>query len=433
MIHLSQQTGLTEEAVNLEEVKYYLHFNCFWVKLTHINTSNKSPAMTYKTRLELLKQMSPDSVWMFAVDGKFHASEQGPNEFEKREAGSVAGILSGLAYSLQRADNELTVAEILTTHRKCMNGVKSRNPVEPGAFRTTAIASEMQTAWMSQEGLQWFNQHKLADAKIGKTNVAVLNGKIVLLATLSAEEKKSIKQFAFTDTTLEERDVEEYKSLEVAVLNREIGIKYFPPHPSIIQDEINLIVSNYNQKMNVTSSRKEKLFMMACTIQKLVQLHPFRDGNNRTFINCVLARMLYGNFNQIPLFFDPNVFEFHSPDQLVNIIEEALARFDKLLTSPQEKIFNFDYSKVDQKFVNMGKVLLQTTIQDLETKLVKDEAETAYTQDYLDQLTSLTEKEFKMSDPFTFWKSDMKSKTTEKLQEIEEKFDLKLKIYTVRK
>lgn len=168
--------------------------------------------MIYKIRLDLFKQIPPESIWMFAVDGKFHASEQGPAGFEAREAGSVAGILSGLAYSLQHADEELSVDEILMTHHKCMNGVQSRNPAQPGEFRTTIVASEMHPNWLTQEGLQWFYKNKIADAKIGKADAALIDGKIVLLANLSAEQRKTIKKFAFNQY-LKEQDMEEFKSL----------------------------------------------------------------------------------------------------------------------------------------------------------------------------------------------------------------------------
>lgn len=298
--------------------------------------------------------LPPENIWMLAVDGKFYLTEKGPEGFEAREPGSVKGILNGLAVALEYSDKDLTIEHIQTIHRTCMQGIKSQNPCQPGHYRENSVNFSIQGNWLTVKGLQHFFTQAKGEAHILFTDCAVVNNTVKKISTLSKDEKKNLKLACDTNNKLTTSRLTEFKNLSDDVLERNLGLIYITPNPKIIAEEMKSIVNQFNKNIKIASTDDEKLLTIILTIKQFVQLHPFRDGNNRTFINCLLTSFLMKHLGQFPIFFDPNIFEFHAPDELVKLVKEALQIGQFMQLKPKDPIFGYTNLKLNSYFTSLG-------------------------------------------------------------------------------
>ena len=63
---------------------------------------------------------------------------------------------------------------------------------------------------------------------------------------------------------------------------------------------------------------------LALAVQQSVRVHPFEDGNNRTLINCLLVAYLLIKGLPPAIFKEPNIFEFHTVSELMQITREEM-------------------------------------------------------------------------------------------------------------
>jgi len=319
--------------------------------------------MHNRTLKNLLSKLPPEAVWMLAVDGKFHATENGPDGYDSREPKSVEGVIKGLAVALDNLEEELTVDRIRATHLACMDGVKSKNLCEPGQFRKNPVMSEIKPEHATLQGLRYFLT-KCTKPKIIYTNYAFKNEQPFPLKQLPPEEKKPpyLKYCFLLDydiqlrlSQLEDKDfMTEFNSVNIALQYQHDKLDI-----SNIPREVEKHVNIFNRNIKDAVTQKEKLQAIIKVIQDILrEVHPFRDGNNRLFVNCILQRLLIKHVGKLALFYDPNVFEGYSPDELIKVVEEAMNKAEKMLQNPKEPVFGFDNSKLNKRYVVIGKIFL---------------------------------------------------------------------------
>ncbi len=302
---------------------------------------------------------------MLAVDGKFYVKENGPQEFEKREINSVQGILKGLLTALSGLGKELTVEHIQAIHKSCMTDVKSRNPCLPGQFRQTNVCMDILLGWISVEGMQDLILNLEPDSCLAPVYYLSDGKNLIPLKDVPVAERTNYKIAARQEDalTLKNTNKQLIESCFSNFLEQKIRLLYQPPVASTIAPSIALITGQYNERIKHAKSEDEKLEIMVETIQKYTRKHPYRDGNNRDFVNCLLIELLINNGLLPTLFFEPNIFEFHTVKQLVLKIKEGQQLFLSIINNPNQLVYGFDNNKIKDiengKFLKMGQEFLQ--------------------------------------------------------------------------
>lgn len=96
-----------------------------------------------------------------------------------------------------------------------------------------------------------------------------------------------------------------------AIANPNVVVDYMAPteFDFPVKKQMQQIIDTYNQRINECRDIEEKIFCIGETIQSFERLHPYSDGNGRTFVNLLLNYMLISAGLPPALFYDPNVFD----------------------------------------------------------------------------------------------------------------------------
>ncbi len=297
--------------------------------------------------LQKIKETPDSAIWMLAVDGKFFSKENGPCGFDTREPGSVQGILNGFITALQQLNtkSELSFEMLQHIHTSCVQGIKTQNPANPGVVRTTQVAFEIMPGWSSLEGLK---------------NL-IEKGFVVCPAySIAGTSKANVD----VENPLNLANFERYYKL---ASEKKIKLFYFPPNAEKLDSNLTSSITRYNSLIaQLKESKKDfnpdiLLIAIAELIQNLTRTHAFRDGNNRSFVNCLLNALLVHNGFRPGIFYDPNVFEFHTITELLKIIKEAMAANERIAAGPDTSLFDFNLSQMTvdhEHYITMGRDFL---------------------------------------------------------------------------
>ena len=78
-----------------------------------------------------------------------------------------------------------------------------------------------------------------------------------------------------------------------------------------------------------------------------MRTHPFRDGNNRTLVNCFLLSQCVFFGISVFILREPNIFEFHTVEELAKKIKAARETAQNFKENyPDGKIFGFTQSSL---------------------------------------------------------------------------------------
>ncbi|GEM_PF-6764760 len=124
--------------------------------------------------------------------------------------------------------------------------------------------------------------------------------------------------------------------------------------PEKTTDEMNNLVNNiiqtYEETMRVDKTNIEKIRIIVQLIQKFERLHPFKDGNCRTFCMLILNRELIKHNLDPVIMYDPNCFDGFSMDQVVNEILHGQKRFRQVRdSSGKSEICMLDFQALSEK------------------------------------------------------------------------------------
>lgn len=319
--------------------------------------------------LKYLCDIPREAMWMLAVDGRFYSTEQGPNGYEDRENNSIKQILDGLCYAINESQKPLSVDFIKSLHRVCMDKLKSQNPANPGILRTSQVVIGLQPEWVSLAELNNFlSKEQRPQAHLYYTTLVSYKGSFVELSSLNAQQKENAINAALfkmkeatklsngrfspgrlpIGTKLDE-------TLLCDMNTKEALIAYAPPAlPS--EALLESILNEYNVNSMRCQNPISTLTVITKTVKALTCLHPFRDGNNRVFVNCLLNRLLMENEFPPVIFYDPNIFEFHTIEDLVQIIQARCSATMAFTSNPNQAIF--DFNPVQSDFLNKEKFIL---------------------------------------------------------------------------
>lgn len=336
--------------------------------------------------IRYLCQYPTRELYRLIVDGKFHQTQNGWVGYERREPGSLKAFFAALSlvlHKLQRnltsanKENDLTIDFIEELHAACLTNVANTNnsdlALKPGQMRcnnSQHIAGfQIEPNRVTLEGVtQMLN---LIESQ--KVDYPLYQGSWLGIS----EEKGTIAMetaiHAFSIENIRKQNgVNDNKALaEEIFYDVKMGrYAYCAPRADYVAREMRAITANYNQSIAKAMTDDEKLTVIVDHIQQYERLHPFMDGNGRTFVNLLLNYLLMKNGFPPATFYEPNLFDVYSVDDLVTVIKNGIAVTQDVLNG-NKSIFDFDstscdgvvYQDIVKDFVNERSKILSNANQ----------------------------------------------------------------------
>lgn len=290
----------------------------------------------------LLQQFDAAELFRLFVDGRFHKKYDGWVGYEAGERGSVQALLNGLAHMVDNFDLSagLRATYLLDLHKVCMIGVQTKNlKSSPGELRylnagmpffpkTTTLANlEEILAMRAGDGTAVFNT--AAFAKPAEELDAQ-----TLYEAMQRLGKINYRNW-YPNLSAQDR----------AALEKQLGLTAFYEAKHKVQMQfarrVEDIVERFNTSMATASTADERLRIIALLVRELELLHPFPDGNCRTFA-CVLLTQLLLNYEFSPALLDnPNLDGECSLDEWIAEIRKGMLLFERLLEDPAARIYDY--------------------------------------------------------------------------------------------
>lgn len=265
----------------------------------------------------LLSQFFPERWIELVVDGYLLQQERGPRCYEYRELNSIQQALEALAFSVAHREKTLSVEHIKQIHSIALKNVKGlRRGSEKNVGLVRANTGVYFFIWKSGATVEGIEELLLANR--GKTNAKLRNLENI--------------NFLSPDNTATATDI----------YNNMVDLLYEAPTYSTREDlenALNDIVQSYNSSIDAASTQLDKLKVIVAHIKQLELLHPFSDGNGRTFVNVLLNSLLIKNKFYPAIFFDPNIFDLYSTSQIVNVVIEGMWFFEYAASNPEKPLF----------------------------------------------------------------------------------------------
>ncbi|CAM3045539.1 ankyrin repeat-containing protein [Legionella steigerwaltii] len=302
--------------------------------------------------LFFLKSYPPEQIWRLFVDGRFWSKENGWHGYESRERGSINAALESLCSIALQVDKagekfELSVDLIKDIHKKCGRKVEELEDKGPGELRTDEpVSFGIPAARASIKGIEEFLQlFFLIEGKAqfgpGKPGPFGPSFTTDYFQDLTPDKVPKLAKKIYDDMSAYGHSNTNHFYLAV----RE--------HVDVF---LEAITQSYNKEIKDAKTLDEKLQVIAKHIRYYEVLHPFKDANGRTFVNNLLNILLMQQGLPPATFYEPNVFDLYSADELVIVIKEAIFNTVEIIEQNKKGIFLYGYNATPQdniKFMEM--------------------------------------------------------------------------------
>lgn len=335
-----------------------------------------------KTALQHYQNKYPaEEQWRLFVDGIYYAKspqiisskqdevynsefefedDSGWKNFEGREPGCMKALFKAWYYCLNQLNREasqgtkssssFTKAFILTLHKLAVKNVKSLDCNEEGfkhISQSNGFCLRPTMLYCYTKGglknllAEHFNaktSRRVAKSLyIEKQNLLLLNN------TLISSHRASIECIGDVINLFELKKlftVNEIADIAWDYLQK-YNILYEAPDQDI-EDIIDETIRQYHKGIAAAKTDDMKLEVIAETIQSFERIHPFIDGNGRTFVNLLLNYLLIKNGFPPATFFEPNIFDID--DSFINGVKTAIANTQEIYNGKKD-LFDFNYNQ----------------------------------------------------------------------------------------
>lgn len=307
--------------------------------------------------LEALIRYPQAELYRLIVDGSMHKKENGWLGYEGREPGSLKAALKGLSVAISTLEEkEVTVDLIKKIHAACTQDVKKINAT-PGQFRpkNSYASFPLSSSLATKEGLEQL-LNNIEQQSGYEQNTGAWFGPVP-----SSDNAQPILPIditkAITWNNIEQRrkDYKAENNAELAkiILNemkdKNITYRCVAPSEKYVLTKMEKITDSYNTWIQTAETQDHRLRIIVDHIQQYEQLHPFKDANNRTFVNALLNRLLTQNGFAPATFEEPNIFDGHSVDELVEKVKIAINNTHDIIKGKQLFGFNTETMSQDKK------------------------------------------------------------------------------------
>jgi ankyrin repeat protein len=295
-----------------------------------------------------LTKIPQDELWRIFVDGIFWHQQNGWIGYENREPGSLQACFNGLSFIMSTLEQKIDLAYIQKIHEQVCKGVTGeieftkaqRRHNKPGDVRNHSAGFIVPINRVTLKGLQEFLHRVQPESE-----------KI----DLSTHEKICAFLGSVDDYIPPRKGL--YSSLLQLKTSLPLSYEYYAPHNQaedkveLISNDIQKLCDDYYKGLDEAKDQNSKLRVIAKYIQEFELLHPFPDANGRTFVNLLLNKMLVENNFPPAIFYEPNVFDLYSIDELVDVIKDAMLNTIHLVEQKND-IFNFPSSSIPEESKN---------------------------------------------------------------------------------
>jgi hypothetical protein len=317
----------------------------------------------------LLSGFPLEHFWRLCIDGVKADKDSWPG-FEAREQGYLQGMYAVFASMLKEVNTPLNADSILKYHLKATNAVAMEKLPKDlkGKWRTEDASFGLLKSNATVEGIiSLLNRLEDGDDEfvLARDNVAIedeivleeydiincytlkmmLDNKIDFLIRrkgMSADDPglKECAKRLLAEFILKDNYAFRTQQHKIYKLNADmdgIGIEVSSqPIESLLHAKVEAIIQDYH-KMIQTQDCDMKLMAIIDTIQKLEQLHPFKDANCRVFVMVLLNKLLLQNGFPMCILHDPNCFDAFSTTQLLTEVKTGMLTFQNVYFSQKKK------------------------------------------------------------------------------------------------
>lgn len=306
--------------------------------------------------IKYLKEFDKSQLWRFFVDGRFQKKYNGWVGYEAGERGSVQALINGFSFMIDNFDisKGLKATYLRELHKICMLSVETTNlKSSPGDLRylnsgmpffakTTTYEHLVEVFELRKgDGTAMFNSEKWgkpADELSVDEIYKVMNkdGKINYRNWYPTLDKKQI------DALEGKLSLHEFYEAKHCV-------------QMMMASKMEEIVERYNNSILKANTEEEKLEAICLVSREMELLHPFPDGNCRTFSCVNLTHLLMFNGFAPAILENPNLDNEVSFEQWIEEVKLGIKRTKQLIKNPNEPLF--DYSILDMKEQDRNKFL----------------------------------------------------------------------------
>jgi UDP-N-acetylmuramoyl-tripeptide--D-alanyl-D-alanine ligase len=311
-------------------------------------------------RVDYLKKFDKRQLFRFFVDGRFHRKYDGWVKYEEREKGSVQAMMNGFSFMMDNLHNQesgLNAMYLLQLHRICMIHVETTNPkTSPGDIRYLRNSMPFFKKTTTLEHIQEVLEMRFDDETL------VFNDKEIRKQAnnLNAEDIYNLLQKNEKLSYSPWYPTLDSKTLSALEGNESLSEFYDAKHyvQKITVAKMQEIVNKYNNNIAIAEKEEDKLRCIALLVRELELLHPFSDGNCRSFAGVLLNQLLIYNGFHPTMTYNPNLDGEYSLSQWTEEIKKGIEHTKTLLDNPEAVVYNYsinDMSKENQNiFLNMA-------------------------------------------------------------------------------
>jgi hypothetical protein len=281
-----------------------------------------------------------DQIYKFFIDAnRWKSSQNDQWTFDRKEPGYMKAMQRAFKWAISDRKRKFDSSAIRTLHEYAVKDVKdkksdgTKEPLRPG-FRLSR-----------KEVIK--HKEPETNEKFGlKYNTVYLKGCYELMAKY--QDKKYAIQFEGDpnsynifqlllenpSTSFMKIDLSGHRDPNATDANdRPFIVQRIPGSEHQIKTCVDALLDIYYQDIETASDEEEKLKVIALLVQNLDQIHPFYDGNIRTFGILLLNFLLIQNGFSPTCLSDPNCIDCLPIDEIVKKIKEGQENFAKLKNS----------------------------------------------------------------------------------------------------
>jgi len=315
---------------------------------------------------QLRNAIPPQEIWRLFIDG--NRQHQGWIAFEKTEPGYLHAML--LAFQKLFEPVSDLYQFIVTLHHLATNQVKNLNfDIESkDLYRTSRVFAVI--TYSTENGvdelIQYMKSYNIQDKDFPSiTFFKSTEGLGSITIATPIQVLKSLHQDSFKSSYIDVNALAEKNSIPCYFSSKNVvitsitdeklinelkkpGATFFLEHfldekqnnfNNLFQLRMQKFIESYKQKILLSNSKLEKLKVIIHFIQNCERLHPFVDGNTRTFSMLLLNYLLLQNNFPFVIRDNPNCIYALSIDELVqDIINGMQQTLDLAIGIPPYKI-----------------------------------------------------------------------------------------------
>lgn len=316
------------------------------------------------SNIQTLMDFDKKQLFRFFVDGRFHKKYSGWRGYEENEPGSVKGMLNAYSCMIDNFDLSagLKAGYIRNLHKACMSNVITKNQKSsPGELRYLEAGFLFYAANTTIESLKEIFEQRQHDGTL-------------LFHTKDHEKTADELDAAEAYQIIQERKSLRYRpwypklnSRQIDALDLKDSLEAFYTTKHYIQlqyaKKIDAMVAEFNTSIINAVEDEGKLLLISRLVRNLELLHPFPDGNGRTFIAALMNHLLlfYGFLPAI--LNDPNIDAEYSVAEFAAEMKRGMGNTRILLDNPNATLFNYSITEASEsdvaEFLEISKEFLE--------------------------------------------------------------------------